>query len=255
MLTWFFEARDPYGVHSVPKNDEHFANVRGIVASLVRETTQNSGDANDEATGKPVTMRFRFGKIEAARFAEYVGDLQVHLAAFPSFKKLLDDARVVPFLAIEDFETHGLRGSYDPRVEASDSSYVAFWHRYGESGKKAEHGGRHGLGKSTVASASRMRMFFGATVPSDSKKLMLQGQISLKPHQITVGDGEERTYDAYGLWYDKGSDGKPLPLFDRQAAGFLHDFKLSRGRNPGLSLVIPFPDEDLSASAIVAAMI
>jgi hypothetical protein len=61
---WYFEKRDPRGVQTVPKNEEHFAAVSGVVTSLVRETAQNSGDA---PTGnEPVQMQFRFGKLLAS---------------------------------------------------------------------------------------------------------------------------------------------------------------------------------------------
>ena len=141
--------------------------------------------------------------------------------------------------------------------EAADSGYIAFWHRYGESGKKRSDGGRHGLGKSTIASASRLQLFFGATVPSDSnpKQLLLQGQICLHPHQAADADGKFVVFDAYGLWYNKDADGNAIPFIDKAAATFTHDFTLDRGRSPGLSLVIPFPHDDLTPDAIIKATI
>jgi hypothetical protein len=73
LSVWHFERRDPAGVQIIPKDEEHFAAVSGIVTSLVRETTQNSGDA--WAGTIPVQMHFRFGKLDAARFADFVTDL------------------------------------------------------------------------------------------------------------------------------------------------------------------------------------
>ena len=89
MSFWYFESRNPLGVHNVPKHDEHFSHIQGIVASLVRETTQNSGDASDTATTKPVRMRFRFGKLNAERFSQHLTGLEPHLACFPELAKLL----------------------------------------------------------------------------------------------------------------------------------------------------------------------
>jgi hypothetical protein len=249
MGEWYFEKRDPRGVQSEPKNDEHFANVSGVVASLVRETTQNSGDA--WAEGKAVRMEFRFGKIERVRFQKYIEGLQPHVEAFPALAGHMSDTGPVKFLAIEDFETVGLQGAYDPSPH-SDSNYVKFWHRYGDSGKEGQAGGRHGLGKSTIASASRVRLFFGATVPKDNPHLLLQAQISLKHHSIL---GEPGIFDAYGLWYDKVAD-TYLPFVDGRAEEFLHDFGLSRQRTPGLSLVIPFYDSDeITEESLVRALI
>ena len=253
MSEWYFEPRDPFGVHEAPKHDEHFAQLRDIATSLVRETEQNSGDAWDGG-GSPVRMIYRFGRTEGDRFAPYVDGLRQHLAAdFPDMARLLE-AKTVKYLAIEDFETHGLRGSFDPRADIS-SDYVAFWHRYGASDKSRQSGGRHGLGKSRIASASKLRMFFGATVRSncEQRHLLLQGQISLKQH--TVRDITDRIYDAYGLWYDTSPSREKIPFMDKAAAPFVHDFDLRRGRVPGLSLVIPFPDDDLTPAALVKAVL
>jgi hypothetical protein len=248
LSVWHFEQRDPAGVQIIPKDEEHFAAVSGIVTSLVRETTQNSGDAS--AGTVPVQMHFRFGKLDAARLADYVTDLPPHLTHFPAQRETLASRRNVTYLAIEDFGTHGLRGGYglDAGVE---SSYVAFWRRYGESSKSEDAGGRHGLGKSTISSASRLRLFFGATVRSDDplRHLLLQGQISLRPHRI--GD---KIFDAYGLWYDD-SRRDLVPFIDKAAARFVHDFDLRRGKEPGLSVVIPFPDADLTPDEIIKAVI
>ena len=245
MSIWYFEKRNPYGVYSVPKYDEHFSHVRGIVTSIVRETAQNSGDASN--CSGPVRMVFRFGKLNRENFEPYIDGLGDRLQVFPQLHKMLDE-KTVKYLVIEDFETHGLRGSYDPASDAQDSSYITFWHRYGESGKSETHGGRHGLGKSTIASASKLRLFFGVTVPSDvePRRLLLQGQISLKPHKYNGND-----YDAYGVWYD----GNMKPFIDKAANNFVHDFQLERGRQPGLSLVIPFPADELTPEDIVKAVI
>lgn len=248
MSVWHFETRDPAGVQIIPKDEEHFTAVSGIVTSLVRETAQNSGDA--WAGGDPVQMHFRFGRLNADRFADYTSGLAPHLTSFPAQREALASRSNVPYLAIEDFGTQGLRGAYD--LDAGvESSYVAFWRRYGESSKGEDAGGRHGLGKSTIYNASKLRLFFGATVRSDDpqRHLLLQGQISLRPHRI--GD---KIFDAYGLWYDD-SRGSLLPFIDRAAARFVHDFDLRRSKEPGLSVVIPFSDDDLMPDEIIKVVI
>jgi hypothetical protein len=77
----------------------------------------------------------------------------------------------------------------------------------------------------------------------------LQGQISLRPHRIN-----DKIFDAYGLWYDD-SRGELLPFIDKAAARFVHDFDLRRGKEPGLSVVIPVPDDDLTPEEIIKAAI
>jgi hypothetical protein len=247
LSVWYFEERDRRAVLTFPNNEEHFAAVSGVVTSLVREITQNSGDAG--IASEPVQILFRFGKLDANRFADHIEGLPAHLQSFSDLRSVLALAKTVPYLAIEDFGTTGLKGSYDLSAEGADSNYVAFWRRYGESSKTDEHGGRHGLGKSTISTASRLRLFFGATVRADdpSHHLLLQAQISLRPHKI--GD---KVYDAYGLWYD---DSGSLPIIDKPATRFMHDFDLNRGRTTGLSLVIPFPHDDLTPEAIIKTVI
>lgn len=248
MSVWRFEERDPYGVQIVPKDEEHFAVVSGIITSLVREITQNSGDAS--AGSAPVQIHFRFGKLDADRFVDYVAGLASHLTNFPAQREALGGRRNVTYLAIEDFGTHGLRGTYGLNA-GIESSYVAFWRRYGESSKGRDEGGRHGLGKSTIYNASKLRLFYGATVRSDDpqRHLLLQGQIALRPHRI--GD---KTFDAYGLWYDD-SNRDLRPFIDKAAARFVHDFDLRRGKEPGLSVIVPFPDDDLTPDEIIKAVI
>jgi hypothetical protein len=248
LSVWHFEQRDPAGVQIIPKDEEYFAAVSGIVTSLAREMTQNSGDAWDGTL--PVQVHFRFGKLDAARFADYVTDLSPHLTHFQIQRETLASTKTVRYLAIEDFGTHGLRGGYG-LDEGVESSYVAFWRRYGESSKGEDAGGRHGLGKSTISSASKLRLFFGATIRSDDpqRHLLLQGQISLRPHRV-----DDKIFDAYGLWYDD-SHRTFTPFIDKAAARFAHDFDLRRGKEPGLSVVIPFPDDDLTPEAIIKAVI
>jgi hypothetical protein len=247
LSVWYFEERDRRAVLTFPKNEEHFAAVSGVVTSLIREITQNSGDAG--VGSEPVQVLFRFGKLDGTRFADHIEGLPAHLHAFSDLRTVLEPAKTVPYLAIEDFGTTGLKGSYDLSADGADSNYVAFWRRYGESSKTDEHGGRHGLGKSTISTASKLRLFFGATVRSEdpAHHLLLQGQISLRPHKIGG-----KVFGAYGLWYD---DTGNLPIIDQPATRFLHDFNLNRGRVPGLSVVIPFPHDDLTPDAIIRNVI
>lgn len=248
MSVWYFEQRDLRGVLTIPKNHEHFAAVSGIVASLVREVTQNSGDAWAENENEPVQVHFRFGKLEAGRFADHVDGLSEHLETFSDLRAVLE-TKTVPYLTVEDFGTTGLKGSYDLSVDGTDSDYVAFWRRYGEPSKSGNKGGRHGLGKSTMSDASKLRLFYGVTVREEdpARHVLLQGQISLRPHR-----SGGKVYGSYGLWYDDTGD---LPIMDRATSRFTHDFDLSRGATPGLSVVIPFPRDDLTPDNIIKAVI
>lgn len=251
---WNFEKRSPFSVVSVPKNEEFFASdKRDIAQSLVREVSQNSGDAFTDDK-KPVLLTFDFGSIDKTLFDEkcLVG-LRPHLDACSSsgYASQLLDAETVPFLAIEDFGTTGLTGEYGGGY-VEKSGFINFWRRYGESSKVGVSGGRHGVGKSTISAASQLRFFFGATVRADDGKLLLYGQSTLRPHRLS---DQEDVYDPYGLFSPAIEGAGALPFEDDAAAWFLRDFDLGRGNRPGLSLVIPFPRVELTEDAIVKAAI
>ena len=65
------------------------------------------------------------------------------------------------------------------------------------------------------------------------------GQSVLKIHKV----GDER-YCPYGFYAETDSDGFQRPFSDRETLQrFQSDFRLQRTRQPGLSIVVPFPDE------------
>lgn len=253
---WIFEKRSPYSVVTVPKNDEFFASdKRDISQSLVREVSQNSGDAFADPA-KPVLLSFDFGYADRDAFAKncLVG-LRDHLDACSGSGiagQILDESGPVRFLRIEDFDTTGLTGDYGGGY-VEKSNFINFWRRYGESSKGGVSGGRHGIGKSTISSASQLRFFFGATLRADDGKLLLYGQSTLRPHRLP--DDDHSVYDPYGLFSFPGSDGTAAPFEGEGAAWFLTQFGLNRQRRPGLSLVIPFPRVELTEESILRAAI
>lgn len=252
---WAFEKRSPYGVVVAPKNEEFFASdKRDSSQSLVREISQNSGDAAT-SPGAVVVLSFDFGEIDRDYFNEHcLTGLRPHLDACSAkgiASQILDSDEPVKFLAIEDFETTGLTGAYSG-VFGGSSNFINFWRRYGESAKGGDSGGRHGIGKSTIAAASMLHFFFGATVREDDRKLLLYGQATLAPHQIP---GEDAVCDPYGLFSVGGDLGSAVPFEEDAAAWFPKSFDLRRGKRPGLSLVIPFPRPEITEEAIVKAAI
>ncbi len=46
-----------------------------------------------------------------------------------------------------------------------------------------------------------------------------------------------------------------MPFVNKAAARYVHDFDLHRGKEPGLSVIIPFPDDDLTPDEIIKAVI
>lgn len=253
---WTFAKVSDWQVSSAPKHDEFFASDnRSIAHSLVREVSQNSGDAS--ANGSRVDVRFRFLEVDSALLrdrylrglAEHLGAVAVHFPAVGLALRQLDAERV-RILLVEDFGTTGLTGAYDnPRAKGN---FNGFWRRFGQSEKGEAKGGRHGVGKSTVASASAIKTVFGATVRIDDGKRLLYGQATLRPHEIP---GEDVLYDSYGVFAANAPPEAPRPYFDRDVDEFAENFGLRRRQEPGLSLVIPLPVEELTAESLVVAAI
>lgn len=106
------------------------------------------------------------------------------------------------------------------------------------------------------------RLFFGLTDRSEDRKQFLVGQCILKSHQI---NGSSYIPDG---WYGWTED----VLLDGEAKDFLHmpigshhnqtlidnfreTFNVKRQDDPGLSIVVPFVDDDINCNEIVKAVL
>src|SRR5258708_1703059 len=174
MMMWNFSQPSNWSVSITPKFEDFFLDTDSTAAdNLVREVTQNAGDASVKPEGE-VTVSFRFGEMSVQRFSQrYMRGLEPHLFACDNNKAaaILKEQTPVGFLIIEDFGTTGLKGSIER--DADESNYNRFWWRYGDSGKQGEEGGRHGVGKTTISSSSRLRFFFGLTVIKQEPRALL----------------------------------------------------------------------------------
>ncbi len=250
---WNFNPLGPWSVASNPKHDEFFVDEnRDVAQSLVREVSQNSGDAARKNVDA-VRLKFRFGAVDRDHFHNrYIPGLRAHLEACDATAgATLDAPGPVPFLAIEDFGTTGLLGAYDSD-EDDDSGFIRFWKRYGDSGKAGASGGRHGVGKSTIAAGSQLRFVFGVTRRSSDDKTLLYGQAALKFHRLPDHEGQ---FDAYGLYSPADLSEWPRPFEGEETEQFVADFGLTRGTEPGLSVIVPYPSKTLTPEKLAAAAI
>lgn len=247
---WNFVRQTGWQVSSAPKHDEFFSSDnRSIAHSLMREMTQNSGD-NPAAPDGPVEVRFRFVTVRPSALPkEFFADLVPHLKETIPDAASLVQAKELTVLVVEDFGTTGLTGAFDDPLD--NGNFNSFWRRYGESQKGHSKGGRHGVGKSTAASASQIRTVFGLTTRVDDDKTLLYGQASLAPHVLP---DETRRCDSYGL-YAKDVKGEPVPYQGRETDAFAKAFSLERGARTGLSLVIPAPVAELTEQALLEAAV
>src|SRR5208337_3648246 len=159
----------------------------------------------------------------------------------------------VPFLTIEDFQTRGLRGN--PTQEKDEAGtkndFYYFWRNVGRSGKEEKDRGRWGLGKNVFPASSRINTFFGLSIREEEPRRVLMGQAVLKVHSV---DGNRHyPYGYFGVL----EDGQfAMPVTD---AGLINDFGsrfgLERKNDPGLSLVIPFPQPEITHDELVKAVV
>jgi hypothetical protein len=222
------------------------------VESLVREAIQNSLDA---AIGtQPVRVRFYVSGNEFALSPidskEWLTGLSPHLeAAEPGSGSALD--ATMRFIAVEDFGTRGLWGSptaarkSEVGATGSKEDFFYFWRNVGITGKTGTKLGSWGLGKAVYASASGIRSVLGWTMRSNDLWSLLMGQCVLAIHEL-----EGVQHDAYGFYGEFGTRAEdPEFAVPSENAGiierFREHFKLERSHEPGLSLVIPFPSDDL----------
>ncbi|MFZ3352754.1 MAG: hypothetical protein WA268_18025 [Xanthobacteraceae bacterium] len=250
-MRWYFrDISDDPSEKELTQLDQFNNDEVGLAEALVRETIQNSTDARAD-TSPAVYVRFSITQPKSEQhkriFLDIVAGLSLHLKAceFPS------PAPNDPFqlLVIEDFGTTGLIGSVE---EKDDKQFSGFWRRFGRSNKKGGKGGRWGLGKLVFPSASAVRTVIGLTRRIDDvEREWTMGQSVLRNHSI---NGSE--IDSVGFWCRSGGSKKGLPSDDRELCNELREAaQLVRGKQPGLSLVIPFALPDLTREAILDAAI
>lgn len=223
----------------------------GLSEALVRESLQNSLDA---AVGTDtVRVRFTFitpSPIDAATLGHFFAkdELLRHLALCGMAPESVDFDKP-RLLIVEDFATKGLEGSC---TEWDEKPFCDFWRRMGLSHKRGGALGRWGLGKLVFSSASSIRCFFGLTVrANDPEQSYLMGQAVLTNHR----EGGTR-YDSHGFFALEGPNQIQIPeTSPTQIAAFRKATQLSRTNQPGLSVVIPFIQDNITPREVCRAVL
>jgi hypothetical protein len=238
---WYFKSLEPGTPERNPRETEFFK-LTTPAESLVREFIQNSLDAKSEEC---VSIRICLGSVSSANLRLYIESLAPHLEAcgFP----VPGSDTPAHYLTIEDYGTTGLDGSVEPGVAAGN--FYNFWWREGISEKSGQKAGRWGLGKTTFHIVSKIRTFWGLTVrANDAGSEFLMGKALLKIHRI-----DHIRYQYFGYFCEDNY----RPISDQDfILRFKNVFNISRPPGlPGLSIVIPFPDEEISFDSILKAVI
>lgn len=230
-----------------------------IARSLVREALQNSLDARADDT---VMVRVRIAihrngeAASATEVAPFTAGLGLHLASKDNGltgAPALDAP--IPFLVLEDFGTKGLRG--DPEhwqpVNIGQNAFFLFFRALGRSGKADEARGRWGVGKFVFPMSGRAHAIWGLTVRNDSPGTLLMGRAVLRTH-----GAEGAQWHPDGHWGERRTGGSNLvtPSIDPAIIErFRATFKVTRTDEPGLSVVVPWVIDEITADGIRDAVL
>jgi len=252
-LQWEFKTWDRGDKVRDPIEGEFFSTdaIRNPAEAFVRETVQNSLDAG---MSQPVRVRFYISGPEAAvspaRMARYLNGAWSHFTADGNgLRECPMPTEPCPFLVCEDFGTRGLQG--DPaqwqEIVGQKNDFFYFFRTEGRSVKGEQERGRWGIGKYVFPRSSRINSFFALTVRNDKRRLLM-GQAVLKSHWLG------KDFCKPDGWFGQDSAGLVLPFEDDGLINELcSDFKLTRGNQTGLSVVVPWYDEEIKVSHIIGA--
>jgi hypothetical protein len=241
-MAWHFP-RQPASMveQDITQRDQFSNDDVALSETIIRESVQNSLDASVSNETK-VKVSFRFMSSDDGLDGDFLRE--VLEGQLPHARAAGIDLSGIDFssptaLVIEDFGTKGLTGS---TTDIDNENFSDFWRRHGKSHKTGISRGRWGLGKLVYSTTSELGVFFGATSRFNEETIKLMGQTVLKLHSY-----EGHRYPPHAFFCDMTSsdpqDGMPKPLEDLAfVQKFVDKFELQRGGQPGLSVVIPFPN-------------
>lgn len=249
---WEFNKADPSSVRiGLTQRDQFNNDIVGLAEALVRESIQNSLDAG---TGEgPVKVIFGLKNLKgemATILEDKFSDLLPHLNEC-KLELPVSENQPVRVLTIEDFNTHGLTGSF---VDLEKGNFCDFWRVVGESKKSGKQGGRWGLGKLVYSSSSQVRSFFGLTLRANDCCPAIMGQAVLANHKI-----KKDHYLAHGFWFGGRSADElqlQLPVQDKdEFESFRELFDIKRTDQRGLSVIIPYLIDGITERDLVAGVV
>lgn len=254
MSDWHFRPVKRGEVKRDPQEAEFFTE-EGEPDALIREVIQNSLDAAADDT---VSIKIAFDEV-VEEYASDVRDVYFHrLERHLEAQEFFDDSPLkedtIPFIRVEDFGTTGLRGDpevYSDRDAEPHNSFFWFWRNVGRSGKGQSDLGRWGVGKTVFPTSSRIFSYFGLTKRRDDERTLLMGLAVMKTH--AVNDTE---YNPYGYFATFDEDSFPYPIEEDEAHRlFSRAFNLHRSDESGLSVVIPYPKQEIRPLSLRKAVV
>lgn len=260
---WHFRERILGETNVESISDEFFASdvISDPGRALVREGIQNSLDAARDGQKVRVRILLSTGNRIATRYLN-----EMFMPAWPHFihsrsglrkTEIPDPSEPCDFLVFEDFNTRGLKGDieegYEPDVGSNHFYY--FFRAEGQSDKRKTERGSWGVGKQTFARASRIRSILGLTIQDDTRETYLMGRSLLKIHRI---DNKYHQDGYYGIRQDETNplNQLVLPTNDMHFInGFASSLRLKRDGEPGLSVVIPWIDREITGRKLMQCVL
>jgi hypothetical protein len=263
MSDWYFRPKQPGEKIREPIHGEFFSMdaISEPGMSLVREGIQNSLDQVIDR-GPVIVRIYLSGQSDALTYSEIEPFFENAWKHYNSdgnglhpYQKPVKGEKC-DYLVFEDFQTTGLEG--DPEVafkpkEGGKNNFYHFFRAEGQTDKTGSELGSWGVGKHVFFRASRISTAFGLTVRSSDSHRLLMGNAILKSHYVD------------DVYYQDGYFGVPpdgvnklvLPIQDQKILDeFTNIFGLQRvNTDPGLSIVVPWPDKDITEKAIIKAVL
>ena len=277
-ISWNFSKVTPSRKNREAMQGEFFAANKDTASSLIREAIQNSLDAKpkhdtssltNEHENPPVKIRIYFSGEESALpwndIKMFFDEAWEHYTADDNgMRNCPEQTEACKFVVIEDFNTTGLIGDvceYIPPIDRKNPFY-SFFRAEGQSNKSHTDRGRWGVGKFVFPKTSRIKTFFGLTIRDEDQKQFLVGQTILKSHRVK---GNVFTPDGWFGWTKEvsldgdGTDYLHMPIDEDHNQlimdTFRKTFNIQRQKEPGLSIVVPFVDDDVKCDSLVKAVL
>ena len=230
--------------------------------ALVREGIQNSLDANKIHPDRPVFVRISLVNQDTA---PSWGDVEKYFAmAWPHYTtersglhrgEIPSQQEKCTAIVFEDWDTTGLLGDTEEWREPEEFDGNDFFDSFRAEAlthKTPGDRGSRGVGKATFIQASRVNTLFGLTIRHNEPRRLLMGRSVLRSHRL---GGKHHHGDGYFGIPSSVSDGLTSPIEDKDFIDrFIQTFRLERQEESGLSVVVPWPDQDIDEKTIFRAV-
>lgn len=256
-MNWHFRKLQPGEPTRDPIVGEFFATeaIQNPAEALVREGIQNALDA---AVGDRISIRIVLGQQRStqagAADGRWFNGAWTHYAARGNgLREPPNSSQVCNFLLFEDFGTSGLTGSVEQPFDlpGQRNHFFYFFRAEGRSSKHDSDRGRWGVGKHVFPRLSQGSTLFGLTVRADDDRKLLMGRMILKSHCL-----DSHHYSPDGYFGHIQSDGLVLPVSDPAVVeDFASAFALIRSNEPGLSIVVPWVEPEVSIAHLTEAVL